>query len=364
MRRMGSLVVLAAVVLSACSKASAPVAHVSATASAHGSPTSAASPTPTSSSSGTTLPFLDLPLSTVSFSCRLPIYTEGTVIEDSFITFPDGAISPTPVGTGGMYFDRAFSRWLPVPRSAVSPDGISYAYVEIGQEPDVFYIHMVGVFGDQAKDVSVQESASTVGLGAQPQVFDYSADGIYLIQAFETTWRGVWLFQPPAGPIRMVSDIAPEVSAGSGVIWFGEVNPADPSPIITGTSAGILPDVVSRLDLRTGVRTRWIYHPGAGLEVLGVDTSSHPLVRVFSRVANPPPKTDPIDHAADELVIALDPSTQRSIYKGQLVETLGNPIADSHGVWFGSAQGIYLYTSSGALIKVSDQPGYPANSCF
>jgi hypothetical protein len=347
---MRRLVAVLAIALTSCAQPSAkPVAHVSPSAGAQALATT---------------PFTDLPLSTVSFSCRLPIYTEGTVVEDSFITFPDGAISPTPVGTGGMYFDRAFSRWLPVPRSAVSPDGVSYAYIEIGQEPDVFYIHMVGVFGDQPKDVSVQESASASGFGAQPQVFDYSADGIYLTQAFERTWAGMWLFQQPAGPIRKVSDIVPDLSAGSGVFWFGELNPSDPSPIITGSSAGILSDVVSRLDLRTGARARWIYRPGAGLQVLGVDTSGHPLVRAFSGVANPAPKTDPINHSADELLIALDPSTQQSIYKGQLVETLGNPIADSHGVWFGSAQGIYLYTSSGALIKVSNQPGYPANGCF
>jgi hypothetical protein len=38
-------------------------------------------------------------------------------------------------------------------------------------------------------------------------------------------------------------------------------------------------------------------------------------------------------------------------------------IADSHGVWFGSRQGIYLYSVAGRLLKVSNQPGYPANGC-
>ena len=371
MRRLGRLVALAIVVVSACSQASTPVAHVSATASPQGSPIRAATPTPAASStpaaspSGTVLPFPDLPLSTVAFSCRLPIYTEGTVIEDSFITFPDGEISPTPVGTGGMYFDRAFSRWLPVHRSAVSPDGISYAYIEIGQEPDVFYIHMVGVNGDQQKDVSVQESASASGFGAQPQVFDYSANGIYLTEAFEHVWAGVWIFVQPAGPIRKVTDIeVPEVSAGSGIFWYGAVNPADPNPFSTRSSAGILSDEVNRLDLKTNTRTQWLYRPGFGLEVLGVDASGRPLIRVFAPGGGGIGGNDFFDHSASELLLGMSPTSQRSIYKGQLVETLGNPIADSHGVWFGSAQGIYLYTSSGALIKVSDHPGYPANGCF
>ena len=46
------------------------------------------------------------------------------------------------------------------------------------------------------------------------------------------------------------------------------------------------------------------------------------------------------------------------------VESLGASITDSHGVWFGSQQGIYLYSSSGGLQKVSNQPGYPANGCL
>jgi len=38
-------------------------------------------------------------------------------------------------------------------------------------------------------------------------------------------------------------------------------------------------------------------------------------------------------------------------------------ISDSHGTWFGTDQGIYLYTGT-VLMKVSNQPGYPANGCF
>jgi hypothetical protein len=63
-------------------------------------------------------------------------------------------------------------------------------------------------------------------------------------------------------------------------------------------------------------------------------------------------------------MLALDPTTHMTIYKGTLVETLGGAISDSHGIWFGSPQGIYLFTSAGGLQKVSNQPGYPANGCL
>jgi hypothetical protein len=68
--------------------------------------------------------------------------------------------------------------------------------------------------------------------------------------------------------------------------------------------------------------------------------------------------------ARTELLIALDQGSQRSIFKGALLMTLNGAIADSHGVWFGSPQGIYLYSDAGGLQKVSNQPGYPANGCF
>jgi hypothetical protein len=33
-------------------------------------------------------------------------------------------------------------------------------------------------------------------------------------------------------------------------------------------------------------------------------------------------------------------------------------------VWFGSEQGIYLYSAGAGLQKVSNTPGLPANGCF
>jgi hypothetical protein len=46
------------------------------------------------------------------------------------------------------------------------------------------------------------------------------------------------------------------------------------------------------------------------------------------------------------------------------VETLQGVIADSHGLWFGGFDGIYLYTAANGLQRVSDHAGLPANGCF
>ena len=154
------------------------------------------------------------------------------------------------------------------------------------------------------------------------------------------------------------------MSAGRGVFWSGEINPADPNPIRVPSSAGTLADQIDRIDLKSGTQAVWWYQPGKGLSIVGLDIHGHPLIGVYSGQASVPPKNDPVDHSATELLIALDSKTQRSIYKGQLVESLGGAIGDSHGVWFGSSEGIYLYSDARGLQKVSDQPGSPANGCF
>jgi hypothetical protein len=154
------------------------------------------------------------------------------------------------------------------------------------------------------------------------------------------------------------------LSNSAGVIWYGAVNSADPSPLSSGSSAGVLPNEVNRFDIKSGSRARWLYRPGAGLVVIGLDASGRPLVRAYKAVAHPVAKGDPIDSSATELLIALDDHTQKSIYKGELANVLTSPIADSHGVWFGSDRGIYLYSATHGLQKVSNQPGYPANGCF
>jgi len=306
----------------------------------------------------------DLPLSRVAFSCRLPISFStslgGLPNQSAFIAFPAASVTIDISGKGGSYFDRAFSRWLTVGREAVSPDGAHYAYTELGDQ-GVFYVHVVDVL--TGKDRALRESGS--GFNFPPSVFDYASEGIYIVQAFERIQAGLWLVDPTTGSMRQVSDVSGlQLSAGGAVFWTGEVNPADHNPVVTGSSAGTLADQIDRLDIRSGGKVTWLYRPGAGLVIVGLDVQGHPLIH--ASVGNPqaPPKTDPIDHSATELLVARDPTSQKTIYKGALAETLSSPVADSHGVWFGSAQGIYLYSDANGLQKVSNQPGYPANGCF
>jgi len=340
---------LAVVLTAACSQgAGTPVAHVTASPS----PSQQASPIPTVSPVPLPSAFSALPLTKVAFSCRLPVYSQQGLetIVDSFISFPANTLTVDSNGKNGMYYDRAYSRWLPVTRSGVSPDGAGYAYVEFTQTE--YVLHVVAVVS--GKDITFHFTNGN-GPDGPPIVLDYSADGIYLVQAFEHLLAGLWLLDPSTGSVRQVSkDIYPVSSAGGGVIWAQLVNPADTNSVFTGSSAGTLPDEIDRVDLRSGTQTAWLYKPGLGLGVVGLDGQGHPLMVSQGWGAD----------SNAELSIVSAPGSSRLIYKGWLVQTLAGGITDSHGVWFGSSQGIYLYSEADGLRKVSNQPGLPANCCY
>jgi hypothetical protein len=248
-------------------------------------------------------------------------------------------------GQGGGYFDRAFNRWLPVTRESVSPDGTHYAQVDMGSG----LLRIVDIAS--GKDRSFPLSSINANV-----VLDYSADGIYMTFGFEGL-HGLRLIDPVTGFGRDVPGVgSPQASGGGGVFWVGEVNPADPHPIVTGASVGImgtLANQITRVDVKSGARTQWLYRPGTGIGVVGLDIRGHLLINLVESWGT---KTV-------EFLIAPDSKSHWSIYKGPVAGTLGGAIADSHGVWFGSTQGIYLYSDTGGLQKVSNQPGYPANGC-
>jgi hypothetical protein len=292
-------------------------------------------------------------VTTLNLSCRLPVYLQ-TGYEGSpdfsrrgaFISFPSASMAMASGGQGGGYFDRAFNRWLPVTRESVSPDGTHYAQIDTGSG----LLRIVDVAS--GKDRSFPLSSINANV-----VLDYSTDGIYMTFGFEGA-HGLRLIDPVTGSGHDVPGVAsPQASGGGGVFWVGEVNPADPHPIFTGASVGIggtLPNQITRVDVKSGVRTQWLYRPGTGLGVVGLDVRGNPLIDLVQSWGS----------NTAELLIAPDSKSQQSIYKGPVAGTLGGAIADSHGVWFGSPQGIYFISESGKLQKVSNEPGYPANGCF
>ena len=294
-----------------------------------------------------------MPVTFPAFACRLPISTPDG--QGAFIAVGgSGAVTFIPQAAGVHYYDRAFSKWLPASREAVSPDGAHYAYAEIGTNSD-FIVHVVDVA--TGKDHAFHELTSTTGVNFQTSVLSYTNEGVYLVQGFEQLGAGLWLVNPTTGSVRQISSTLKPVAVAPGVVWAQVLNPADPNPIVTGSSAGTLPNEIDRFDLASGNQTLWLYRPGTGVGIIGFDLGGHPVISSIHQFREN-------DDPEAEVVIALGPDSNRSIYKGSLAKTLAGGIADAHGIWFGSGQGIYLYSQADGLQKITNQPGSPANGCF
>jgi hypothetical protein len=205
------------------------------------------------------------------------------------------------------------------------------------------------------RDQAFPITASAAGIVPQNAVLDYAAEGIYLVPALEAPTTGMWLFDPTTGSIRLITKVLVQVSVGGSIFWMGAVNPADPKPVRSRTR--VESDQIWRLDLIANRQIIWVDRPGTGLVVIGADRQGRPLTRAVHDAIHD------LDPTA-ELLLSLDDATQRSVHKGPIAASLSGGITDDHGVWFGSPQGIYLFSEAGGLQKVSDQPGYPANVCF
>ncbi len=346
---MAALALIA--VVAACSGPAAPDAH-------HASPAAVYSPEPVPS-----LRSAPILVHTLGFSCRLPVFIDiGPGQPGAFIDFPSGTVTPDPTAVGsingpgrevvdyfyGRYYDRAYSRWLPASRNRVSPDGSHYAFadrpVADQQNPPArATMHVVAV-------KTGVELAFDDGPWSNPYVvLDYAAQGIYLITIFGA-YFGLWLMDPTTGAITRVANL-PNVqgSAGSDIFWVGAINPSDPHPI-----AGVAPDQLDRLSLVDGSRFTWFYRPGSSVHFIGEDLGGHPIIFVANA------------DGSTEVLLVPAPGINRPILPSwDALDTISDPISDSHGIWFGSPKGIYFYSDAiGLLQRVSDQPGYPANGCF
>jgi len=288
-----------------------------------------------------------------SRSCRLPISivdVNGSLKGGAFVSYPSGKVTIDPNGSSGGYYDRAFSKWLPMSRNSVSPDGARYAYTErkVPGTPGQQRLHVVDV--SNGNDL-LYELGSVGDLSAYV-IVDFAPEGVWLSYAgYEGPGSGLFLLDLVTGALKDVGGpalILEPVAGGSGVFWFTDPGP-NPQQVNTGMGF-ILPSRVQRLTISDGKTATWFSKPGSYLQILGTDQAGHPIVISSASTGN-----------GNEVWLASSPTQAKVIGLPQGYYQL---IADSHGVWFGGQQGIYLYSDAGGLQKVSHQPGYPANGCF
>lgn len=348
--------------------------------------------TPTSPSPRPTLPYLPRPITVVTsesplptgppgFSCKLPIYRLDSNTpphsQVGFLSLPDGkatlqpapalpagslvtvdSTGPKPLYPNAFYYDRAVSSWVPVARGAVSPDGRHYAYMSF-PALDRGVMNVVDVATGHVRTYPATFAEFNY---ARYLVLDYAKEGMYLGLAYEGL-GGVSLMDPDSGAIRDVSPyyFYPVMDVAGSAVWFGSSNPADPNPA-PGGIAGV-PDSIDSFDFISSSHTPWVYLPGTYLQVVAVDAAGHPIVLVEHGFG---------DNA--ELLLVTRPGAAQQIFHGTQAELMSitrsissgrsEAIGDSHGVWFGSPDGIYLYSPAVGMRKVSAQAGYPGNGCM
>jgi hypothetical protein len=273
-----------------------------------------------------------------TLSCRLPVYV-GPAGSGGFIVFPGGSYvadpssavtipspspgspSPPPYGQGyaGLSYDRAYSRWLPVPFTNVSPDGSRYAHVS----PDSIYVENV------ATGVTTE-----LGVGHAWAIVGVENQGVY---ASIINQAGLWLL-PYSGAAQQIT------STG-----YWQLASADAA---YGTTTSAVPQGVAntiiRLDLKTGAVANWFIRGGAQSSVFGFDAHGYPLMYVNYFASG----------GGYEMWLASSPTNWVPIFgSGQGLTTYGPPIADSNGVWFpmyyNSTSGIALYVAGSGFYWMS-----------
>ncbi len=175
--------------------------------------------------------------------------------------FPGAAFSPDP-GSLGAY-DRAHSRWVPVFRAWVAPDGNHYAYTAnaSGTGPVAGSVHVVDV---------VTGAERTVPVPAPSNVVSWEAEGIYVVRVIPNSGappQGLTLVDPNAGSFRQITADGIWTQVGGGAAWGADVDPAIAPPPGGGPGGA---NRLRRLDLASGAVTIAGTFPGANVGLLGV----------------------------------------------------------------------------------------------
>lgn len=319
-------------------------------------------------------PAAALPISSVSFSCRLPVTTltygaESMTYQGGYIDFPSGVyvadssgtmnfnhgtfvtqqapvLYGSPDGLTPPFFDAAAGRWLPVSADEAAPDGLSYASVTASDPSSgTATISVVDVrLGTQRSyHVAIPDRPGAQGI----RVMDDDGAGVYFVvgQIDQTAAAGVWRLDLATGKVSPLAQVANVVAVRAGYAWAGLVDPHDPTPPKLGGIS--LFDTIVAVNLRTGALTNWYYTLGRSTVLIGFASGDRPIASVSSA---------PDFIAQNGETRLIDQPNTSAEDNGELVSPPGlrmaSPQADGDRTWFSGTGGIYLYTSAGGLQRV------------
>lgn len=304
-----------------------------------GTPSPAASPTPT-------FPAVTSIHNSVvdGLQCKLPVYLSGVRGSGGFISFPDGGVAPdasSGVVTGAWFaltYDTAVKRWLPVPTTWVSPDGSVYFFAAPTSGNNTLF------------EVNAQTGTSAE-LGIAPLGYGWQVIAVtpdYVFASYLSSHPGVYIM-PITSPYSQEKAVTDGFwTAASGDYAFGTT---------------VVPDggAIERIDARNQVMGTppigaepW-FNKSNSAQILGFDGSGNPVIWTGTDlwIATSPSEATRIGSSPP---IALPRSQGMPLYGADA------PVSDSHGVWFSTTDGIYLY-SSGHTTKVSNLVAQVAGPC-
>lgn len=275
-------------------------------------------------------------------TCRLPIAIPDSSghMQGAFVDYVSGRMTVDPGGVGGAYYDRAYSRWLPVNQNAVSSDGSRFVYLDpkVPGTSARQQLHLVDLPTGSEKLYELAPTGDPAGY----VVVSVATEGIWLsFSGYEGPRGGLFLLDLTTGQLKNVGGqrmIFDPVAGGPGIFWFTEPGP---NPTMSGIGF-YMPDRVKRFTIVDGKAEDWFIKDGSYLTVLGTDLAGHPILTDSTEVW---------------LASSPDASTVIAVPPGYY-----HAFTDEHGIWFGGDQGIYLYAATGVQ-KVSDQKGAPAGTC-
>jgi hypothetical protein len=257
----------------------------------------------------------------------------------------------TPAADSDRSYVAAVNAWLPVRPQAIAPDQSSYvegrAHTGASTAPPTTTLYIVDV------RTKAKRLLFTAPDGDMAVVLAYTAAGVY-VETLSSTGPGpsaLVLIDPVSGSHHSV----PGSSAKTGVYqqtWMAISGDAAWGTAITFPHGQSKPYLVTlvRLDLNTGAAADW-YSSQFSFTVAGFDAANHPILAIFG------PSVDQNVTTNLALVSAPAQSTALKPKGGTYLQSQGQGLSDSHGTWFGSADGsLWLYTASRGIEKVASIP--------
>ena len=294
--------------------------------------------------------------------CKLPVFTStDSTGQGGFLSLRDGGVtldpkggfvpgpllshsqaSPVLYGQLPATYDPAADRW--VPRGSISPDGPRYAYIEFSGQGSDFRVHVVDVATGRDRTLNLPTDNWSL--------LAFTSAGLYVTKSYPEVGNGpgLWLVNPDSGAVQTLFTDSVVQTVSGHTAWIAARNNADilPGPPGIGGSNN---EILGR-DLNTSLTTTWLYRPGSNLYVQAVASGSI-VVSGY-------------DTSGSYAWVLTNPGEPALLTVPETSEVVPNPsgfIADSNGWWFGTADGVYLWTPHTGAILVSESLASLAGAC-